>query len=157
MKLKPVDVFVYGTLKPGETNYQRYCADKVLTVKPAIAFGQLYHLPFGYPAMTAGENRVQGFVLSFADAEILTHLDLLEDYNPHRPIKENEYYRQQIDTYNLDLTFLTSAWAYFMTLKQVDHFGANLLPDGWWSGCISNDDSTTRSYLNFTRDGSQLD
>ncbi len=130
-----INIFVYGTLKPGEINYQRYCAGKVLQQRRAIAFGQLYELPFGYPAMTSGKHRVQGFVLSFADAEILTYLDLLEDYNPQRPMEENEYYRQQIDTYNLDLTFLASAWAYFMTLKQVNNFGAKLLPDGWWSGC----------------------
>ncbi|PPS45177.1 gamma-glutamylcyclotransferase [Chroococcidiopsis sp. TS-821] len=130
-----INIFVYGTLKPGEVNYQRYCAGKVLQQRRAIAFGQLYELPFGYPAMTSGEHRVQGFVLSFADAEILTYLDLLEDYNPQRPMEENEYYRQQIDTYNLDLSFLASAWAYFMTLKQVNDFGAKLLPDGWWSGC----------------------
>jgi len=145
MKSEAVHVFVYGTLKPGEINYQRYCADKVLTVKRAIAFGQLYHLPFGYPAMTlssdcaersAKGDRVEGFVLSFPNVEVLNYLDLLEDYHPRRPIEENEYYRQQIDTYNLDLTSLSSAWVYLMTLKQINTFGGRRLPDGWWSGCL---------------------
>ncbi|MUL37679.1 gamma-glutamylcyclotransferase family protein [Gloeocapsopsis dulcis] len=135
MKSESVNVFVYGTLKPGEINYQRYCAGKVLTVKQAIAFGQLYHLPFGYPAMVSGSDRVAGLVLSFPSVEVLTYLDLLEGYNPRRPLEENEYYRQQIDTYNLDSTFLSSAWAYLMTLKQVSMFGGQRLPDGWWSGC----------------------
>lgn len=134
MQSERVNIFVYGTLKPGEINYQRYCAGKALMVRQAIAFGQLYDLPFGYPAMTFGKDRVQGFVLSFADVEILSHLDVLEDYNPQRPIEDNEYYRQQIDTYNLDLTFLASAWAYFMTIERIKNFGARLLPNGWWSG-----------------------
>ncbi len=28
-------VFVYGTLKPGEANYQKYCAGKVVEAKRA--------------------------------------------------------------------------------------------------------------------------
>ncbi|TAH29142.1 MAG: gamma-glutamylcyclotransferase, partial [Oscillatoriales cyanobacterium] len=30
-------VFVYGTLKPGECNYLRYCEGKVVDALPAIA------------------------------------------------------------------------------------------------------------------------
>lgn len=135
MTSESVNVFVYGTLKPGEVNYQHYCAGKVLTAKRAITFGQLYDLPFGYPAMIPGSDRVAGFVLSFPNVKILTDLDSLEGYNPERPIDENEYYRQEIDSYNLDLTFLAPAWVYLMTTKQVDIFGGKLLPDGWWSGC----------------------
>lgn len=138
MKLEPVNVFVYGTLKPGESNYQRYCAGKVINVKRAIAFGQLYALPFGYPAMIPGSDRIAGFVLSFSHEDILTYLDFLEGYIPGQPGEENEYYRQQIITYNLDLTFLTLAWAYFMTSEQVDTFKGQLLPDGWWSSCPSS-------------------
>jgi gamma-glutamylcyclotransferase (GGCT)/AIG2-like uncharacterized protein YtfP len=136
MESEAVNVFVYGTLKPGESNYQRYCANQVLTVKRAIAFGRLYHLPCGYPAMIPGSDLVAGFVLSFPNVEVLTVLDLLEDYNPKRPLQENEYYRQQIETYNLDLTFLSPAWTYLMTPQQINIFGGQRLPDGCWSGCM---------------------
>jgi gamma-glutamylcyclotransferase (GGCT)/AIG2-like uncharacterized protein YtfP len=48
--LNQLKVFVYGTLKPGESNYQRYCAENVVEKREAIrrnpfrviAFGQLY-------------------------------------------------------------------------------------------------------------------
>jgi gamma-glutamylcyclotransferase (GGCT)/AIG2-like uncharacterized protein YtfP len=63
-------VFVYGTLKPGENNYQIYCAGKVLAEQRAIAFGRLFSLPAGYPAMTPGDCPVHGFLLSFANSTV---------------------------------------------------------------------------------------
>lgn len=53
-----VRVFVYGTLKPGEANYKRYCAGKVIDVKIALVQGKLFALPMGYPAMTLGDRQV---------------------------------------------------------------------------------------------------
>lgn len=63
-------VFVYGTLKPGENNYQIYCAGKVLAEQRAITFGRLFSLPAGYPAMTPGDCPVHGFLLSFANSTV---------------------------------------------------------------------------------------
>lgn len=130
-----VNIFVYGTLKPGESNYQRYCAGKVLRAKRAIAFGQLFALSFGYPAMTLGDSPVQGFLLSFPDEAILRYLDWLEGYDPHRPAEQNEYNRQLIETYNSAFASIGRAWVYLMTPKQVHSLYGVLLPDGWWSGC----------------------
>lgn len=130
-----LNVFVYGTLKPGEVNYQRYCAGKVSGVQRAIAFGHLYALPLGYPAMTVGDSLVRGFVLSFSSVDILDELDWLEGYDASQPDINNEYTRQWIQTYNLDFKPLTLAWVYLMTSAQVETFGGSLLPDGWWSGC----------------------
>lgn len=128
-----INIFVYGTLKPGESNYQHYCAGKVLEAK-TLAFGQLFALPFGYPAMTEGEYPVQGFLLSFPDAAILRQLDLLEDFNLYKPAHHNDYHRQIIETYNTSLVSLGLAWTYFMTPKQVYFLDGVFLPDGCWSG-----------------------
>ena len=127
-------VFVYGTLKPGESNYQRYCMEKVVEAKRAIAIGQLFALPLGYPAMTLGESLVQGFLLSFPDSNILRYLDWLEDYKPHRPAAENEYIRKQVETYSLALAPLGLAWVYLMTPEQVRSYRGVPLTNGWWSG-----------------------
>jgi gamma-glutamylcyclotransferase (GGCT)/AIG2-like uncharacterized protein YtfP len=126
-------VFVYGTLKPGEYNYQYFCAGKVVEEKKAIAFGQLFDLSLGYPAMTFGENAVQGFLLTFADPAILSLLDELEDYDPHRSLEENEYYRQQVEIYTPEGEALGLAWAYLMTSEQVQHLEGVLIPSGHWS------------------------
>ena len=64
-------VFVYGTLKPNNSNYQQYCATKVISSQPAIALGQIFALPMGYPAMIEGNDQVQGYLLTFADSNIL--------------------------------------------------------------------------------------
>ena len=129
-------IFVYGTLKPEETNYQRYCAGKVVEAKRAIAFGQLFDLPLGYPAMTRGESPGQGFLLTFADPNVLSILDELEDYDPQRLPEENEYYRQQIDIYSPTGQALGLAWVYLMTSKQVQYLEGILIPSGWWSGYV---------------------
>ena len=132
-----LNLFVYGTLKPGGVNYQRYCAGKAVEEKQAIAFGQLFDLPIGYPAMTLGERKVQGFVLTFADSAILSLLDELEDYDPNRMPQDNEYNRQPIETYDLEGQSLGLAWVYLMTLEQVQRLGGLLIPSNWWSQIIS--------------------
>lgn len=133
MKVSPLKVFVYGTLKPGEVNYNLYCGDQVVEAKKAIAFGQLFALPVGYPAMIPGEGLVQGFLLTFPNQAILSALDELEDYDPYRVAAENEYNRQQIEVYDLTRETLGIAWAYLMTFEQVKHFQGIPIPSGYWS------------------------
>lgn len=126
-------VFVYGTLKPGECNYQRFCAGKVVEEKRASVQGHLFALPIGYPAMTPGDGRVQGYLLTFADPEVLQVLDLLEDYHPERLPEDNQYNRQLIETFNLAGEPLETAWAYLMSPLKVRSCGGIFLPSGWWS------------------------
>lgn len=128
-----VRVFVYGTLKPGEINYLPYCAGKVTEIVRAYTFGQLFALPVGYPAMTPGQGRVEGFLLTFNDAALLTQLDELEDYDPHRTPEENEYNRELIWVYSLCGEGLGQAWGYLMSEEQALRWGGILLPSGWWS------------------------
>lgn len=130
-----VRVFVYGTLKPGEANYQRYCAGKLVNVQRAIALGKLFALPLGYPAMTVGDTPVQGYLLYFADAENLTELDQLEDYQTTRQKSENLYNREQIEIFNQDWLSLGQAWVYLMSLERVRQLKGIPQLDGWWSGC----------------------
>ena len=128
-------VFVYGTLKPGEVNYQRYCA-RHLDAKKAYTFGKLFALPMGYPAMTLGDSLVYGYLLTFIDAKILNNLDILEDYQPSRQMSENLYNRQEVEIYDLQRRSLGLAWVYLMTPQQISQLKGSLLQrDGWWSGC----------------------
>jgi len=127
-----IDVFVYGTLKPGECNYQRYCQGQVIAERRALALGKLYALSLGYPGMVAGDGIVQGVILSFADPNIFLDLDQLEDYQPHRPAEENEYQRQQISVFDLNRQPLGLVWAYLMDIKTVEFYSGVLIPDGCW-------------------------
>ncbi|MBF2064682.1 MAG: gamma-glutamylcyclotransferase [Calothrix sp. C42_A2020_038] len=138
-----INVFVYGTLKPGEENYSQYCADKVIDTKPAFAMGKLYALPQGYPAMTLGNNPVWGYMLSFPDSTVLVELDQLEDYQPSRHSSENLYNRRYINIFIQDNTNITpkrpqrvgQVWAYLMEESLIEQLGGTLQVDGLWSGC----------------------
>ena len=51
-------LFVYGTLKRGHSNHDRFCRG-VLDVKKATARGRLYDLPFGFPALVVPKKDVR--------------------------------------------------------------------------------------------------
>ncbi len=128
----PCLVFVYGTLKPNHSNYQQYCSTKVIDSQPAIALGQIFALPMGYPAMIEGNDQVHGYLLTFADSNILESLDQLEDYQGDRPASENLYVRQRIEVFTLTGDTLGLAWVYMMTAEQVSQFQGVLQTDGIW-------------------------
>lgn len=135
--IEPLKIFVYGTLKPGEANFDRHCQpalnQKTLEIQEAIAYGTLYTLPMGYPAMTSGNSLIYGFLLSFHAPQILVELDDLEDYCPDRPFEANEYYRQKIQTFSPTHQPLGNAWVYLMEREKAKRLGV-LLPEGHWTG-----------------------
>lgn len=125
-------IFVYGTLKPGEINYPYFCADQVIESTRVWTKGRLYDLSVGYPAMTPGTGRVDGFLLVLATP--LEILDELEDYHPGKPPQDNEYYRQKTFVYRLGGEPVGEAWGYFMTDEKIQQLGGVWLPGGWWTG-----------------------
>jgi len=133
-------VFVYGTLKPGETNYW-VCARNVLETCPAIAYGQLYALPLGYPAMTSGNTPIHGFVLSLRNSNALNTLDqfeqhdpeMLKRYVPGQLLEQNQYERKLVEVFCQGQDSVTIAWAYLMTSEQVQRLEGVLLPEGYWT------------------------
>ena len=134
-------VFVYGTLKPDQANFEKYCAGKVIAQQQAIAYGELFALPMGYPAMIVGNSPVYGYLLSFKDDSILESLDELEDYQSDRGsienLTENLYNRQQIEVFDNKGISLGTAWAYFMTLDQVTKFDGIPQPNGLFSTSLT--------------------
>lgn len=130
---EPTRVFVYGTLKPGESNYDSYCAAAVVQAQPGIALGQLLALPQGYPAMVEGDRPVQGVLLEFGNAGVLTVLDALEDYDADRPTSQNEYQRRAIKIYGPDQSEISLAWTYVMAIERAQAMGGVVLPDGIWN------------------------
>ncbi|MDX2212025.1 MAG: gamma-glutamylcyclotransferase [Oculatellaceae cyanobacterium bins.114] len=127
-----LSVFVYGTLKPGGFYYKQYCEGRVVASYEAIALGQLYDLPLGYPAMTTGNDPVRGYVLEFNQPEVLQDLDELEGYDPQRSPDQNEYERVWVEVFDRDRHSLGFAWTYVMTTEQALSLGGVLLPQGVW-------------------------
>jgi gamma-glutamylcyclotransferase (GGCT)/AIG2-like uncharacterized protein YtfP len=129
-------VFVYGTLKPDQENFADYCENKVIEIQNAIAIGQLFALPMGYPAMVLNNQNpiaVQGYLLTFADTSILEALDELEDYDCDRNPAENLYNRQRLEIFDLNQQSLGLAWVYLMTAEQVQNLSGIPQPNGYWT------------------------
>jgi gamma-glutamylcyclotransferase (GGCT)/AIG2-like uncharacterized protein YtfP len=128
-----IRVFVYGTLKPGGYYYGQYCDGRVIESFAAIAYGTLFDLPMGYPAVAPGNHPVHGVVLCFADTALLDMLDDLEDYVPGRSPDENEYNRHLIDVFAPEGDPLGTAWIYMMDTDKALAFGGTVVPDGVWA------------------------
>jgi len=104
-------VFVYGTLKEGMANHDRFCGD-ALTIEPAFTNGRLYHLPYGFPAMfDAPDGQVFGEVMTFPDIKkTLERLDSLEGYRPGD--NQNHYIRVGKAVTILNSRKTVRAWVY---------------------------------------------
>lgn len=149
---RQLDVFVYGTLKRGESNHDEFCSG-ALSVSDATARGRLYDLPFGFPALvvpaeyildigttdyladaekqratfptatTIDRDIVYGELFTFDDAlDRLPALDGLEGFRPGGP---NLYRRVLIPVHAEGGTQL--AWAY-----AIENPSGTYLPDGKW-------------------------
>ena len=127
-----IDVFVYGTLKPGGKYYQIYCLGKTLREIKSWAKGELYDLPLGYPAMTEGENKVYGYLLSFASHRELDNLDRLEGYTGINNSPLNEYDRRKIMVYDENNQPLNEAWCYLMDREKINQLNGVALTLGYW-------------------------
>lgn len=72
-------LFVYGTLKRGYWNHQRFCA-QARSIEPAVVWGRLYHLHAGFPALEVPE----GLILSQGTADPLADARRQEDIGTPR-------------------------------------------------------------------------
>jgi gamma-glutamylcyclotransferase (GGCT)/AIG2-like uncharacterized protein YtfP len=102
-----VRLFVYGSLKPGASDYWRIAAD-VRVSQPATIAGRLIARG-DYPGLVEGAGRVPGVVLTLT-AGALAAADEWEDYVPGR---EKNLYERRIAEVILSDGSATQAWAYF--------------------------------------------
>ena len=56
----PLVMFFYGTLKRGERNHERFCGG-ALSVEEGAVRGDVYDLPFGYPALVVPGESIHAF------------------------------------------------------------------------------------------------
>jgi len=70
-----ITCFVYGTLKRGFWNHDRFCRNAI-DIRPATTWGRLHQLPAGYPALEVPESAIlaHGTADPFADAATQAHL-----------------------------------------------------------------------------------
>ncbi|RDI96393.1 gamma-glutamylcyclotransferase [Meiothermus sp. QL-1] len=133
--MEPEAVFVYGTLKQGERNFEvARRAGWVRSVPAYIEGFRLFHLPKGksrpyaYPAVVAGEGRVWGEVQWFAElASALRLLDWLEDAGREYQRVAGWAYPQEGDPVRV--------WLYvYPSVQRVQGAQGIWLPEGVWPG-----------------------
>jgi len=147
-----VEIFVYGTLKRGERNHDRFCRG-ILRIREAKIRGRLYDLPFGFPALVTPEESilatgtayyaadaerqrctvpdadpvrgdvVHGELLTFDDP--LARLPALDGLEGFRPGEKSLYRRVLIPAWVDEGRVV--AWAY-----AVEHPSGEYLPGGRW-------------------------
>ncbi len=76
-------LFVYGTLKRGYRNHQRFGA-QARSIKPAVVWGRRYHLNAGFPALEVPEGLIltRGTADPPADARRQQEIDTLRFGRP---------------------------------------------------------------------------
>jgi len=124
-----IRVFVYGTLRPGQSHHNRIVSGCKVIVTPAWTYGELYDLGWGFPAMTAGENEVYGDLLEFDDPGILRRIDRLEGFGGKDHVN-NFYCRREVQIFIEGQELI--AWAYFLSKTQILEHHGKVITSGIW-------------------------
>ena len=76
-------LFVYGTLKKGFWNFDRFCT-RAIIIEPATTWGRLYQLPAGFPALEVPESSIlaTGTADPLADTRTQNTIQLPENGMP---------------------------------------------------------------------------
>ncbi|MGL4739858.1 MAG: gamma-glutamylcyclotransferase family protein [Sarcina sp.] len=114
--------FVYGSLREGFFNYNKYLEGHVLTSEIGITKGNLYHINHkGYPALVDGVREIEGEVITVDNPKILiAALDKMENFfGPGH--KQNEYERieKEVTLENGDIEI---CYVYKYVHKNVNDF-----------------------------------
>ena len=72
-------LFVYGTLKQGYWNHERFCRG-VLSVEEAVVRGRLYELPSGIPVLEVPEADVLAYGTADPLADVATQARLAAEF-----------------------------------------------------------------------------
>ncbi|MGW0854242.1 gamma-glutamylcyclotransferase family protein [Streptomyces sp. NPDC002690] len=127
--------FVYGTLRPGEHNHDRYVRGLDVLERPALLHGGALFDGPGYPFATDGDGTVHGTLLTAAPEEyagLLTALDRLETYlGPEDP--RNLYERVARDV-EVPGSGTVRAWAYLAAsaVSRTLRASGPRIPGGDW-------------------------
>jgi gamma-glutamylcyclotransferase (GGCT)/AIG2-like uncharacterized protein YtfP len=114
-------VFVYGTLKKGYHNHR--LLEGSTFVENAWIEGEIYDLPFGFPAVKKGEGEVRGEIYE-VDAITKDRLDGLESYDERRD--EGMYLRRPTIAHSIKADY---AVEYYLWNRPIPD-GAVLLESG---------------------------
>lgn len=94
-----ITLFVYGMLKRGQCNHERFCRYAV-DIRPASIVGRLHQLPIGFPALEipAENNLAEGTGDPTADAETQFRF-AAHDLLPTEPFGDRDMWHGELLTF----------------------------------------------------------
>lgn len=144
--IKPTEekkIFVYGSLREGFFNYDKYLNGKVSKPTLAMVKGKLYHLSHkGYPALLDGDDEVIGEIMEMKDFyKDIVPMDEMEGYFSPEDTSLNEYTRTVMTVKNLETNEYEECYVY--KYEQHTHADFNdhavYLPKGDWKKYMLDD------------------
>lgn len=143
--LKPTEekkIFVYGSLREGFFNYEKYLSGRVSSPTLAKVKGKLYHMPHkGYPALLDGDDDVIGEIMEMKDFyKDIVPMDKMEGYVSAEDSSLNEYTRIVMTVKNLETNQEESVYVYKYEQYSTEDFKINsvYLPKGDWKEYMVN-------------------
>lgn len=137
--LKPTEekkIFVYGSLREGFYNYEKYLSGKVNTPCLGKIPGKLYHLSHkGYPALLDGNDEVVGEIMEMKDFyKDIIPMDEMEGYISFEDTSLNEYTRTSMLVKNLETNEDEVCYVYKYEQYTDEDFKvhAEYIPHGDW-------------------------
>ena len=135
---KNINVFVYGSLREGYFNYDKYLKGKVLSIKKAKINNKIvYHMPYkGYPALMNGDGTVYGEIMEIKPDiydETMAAMDKMEGFiSENNP--QNEYDKKVLEVEHLSDGTTENCYLYFYNKNIDNRFDkeAIFVPHGDW-------------------------
>ena len=129
------NLFVYGTLLPGLTNYNRFIEAHKPKTFSARARGILYYLPEdGYPVVLEGDGTVLGEL--YETRELMSILPEIDDIEKFTGVEsQSDLIREIRDVENLDTGTTVKAHMYLWPPSKAAWLKENgeIIVDGDWA------------------------
>lgn len=142
--MKNINIFVYGSLREGFFNYNKYLDGKVKNNREAkLENMRLYHMDYkGYPAITDGNETVFGEIITINEFDYestMKAVDEMEGFiSENNP--ENEYHKIILEVEDINTNEKEKCFVYFYNKdKDIDFEDkAEHIPSGDWKRYMLN-------------------
>lgn len=133
-------IFVYGSLREGFFNFDKYLKGNVIKSEPARVKGIIYHLPYkGYPALLNADGFVQGEVMELKEYDkTMRALDEMEGFIGEGNVN-NEYHKKLVEV-ELSNSAKELCYVYFYNIDNDKKFTTDsiLIEHGDWKTFMLN-------------------
>lgn len=136
--MKNINIFVYGSLREGFFNYNKYLEGKVSNKKEAkLENMKLHHMPYkGYPAITHGNDTILGEIMVINEddyEETVKAMDEMEGFiSENNP--DNEYHKVILDVEDITTNTKEKCFVYFYNKDKDKEFDSKsiYISNGDW-------------------------